>query len=201
MRNSLSIKLAEPGDDREAIFRLRYRVDVDEMACPQQDADHQRRRIEDPLDRHGLILGAWHGGDLIGSVRSNLLRDGDIGPYRNLYGLDRLTYQEFRQTSITTRLLVLPRMRHTHVAVDLATALYALGLDRGILFDYIDCTAHLVPLFTQLGYRCHGHAVHPEYGEVTVMRLNLIDSAHLQSVNSPFLAPLRAWLAPRTAIA
>lgn len=201
MRNSLSVRLAAPGNDREAIFRLRYRVCVDEMASPQKDADHQRRRIEDALDRHGLILGAWRGAELIGTVRANLLRDGGIGLYRDLYGLDRLTYREFRHTSITTRLMVLPRMRHTRVAVGLATALYALGLNRGILFDHIDCNAHLVPFFTHLGYRIHRSAVHPEYGEVTVMRLNLIDSAHLQSVNSPFLAPLQEWFAQRTAIA
>ena len=187
-RPPFSIRLATTDPDREAIYRLRYRVYVEEMQRPQKDADHEARLIRDALDDFGLLFGAWRHGVCIGTLRVNLLRDGDIGDYRTMYGLQSLTPQEVFHTSITTRLMVLPGARRRGVSIALASAAAALAPEKDITHDYIDCNAHLVPFFAHLGYVPHrADLVHPEYGAVTVMKVALEDSAHLDAVDSPFI--------------
>lgn len=120
MTHTLSTRLASSDDEREAIFRLRYRVYVEEMGRLQKDADHARHRTQDTLDSRGHLLGAWNAGALVGTVRTNFLREDDIGVYRELYRLDQLADHEAKHSSITTRMMVLAQARHTRVALRLA---------------------------------------------------------------------------------
>ena len=175
---------------RDAVFRFRYDIYVREMARPQKDADHARGRIEDALDAFAVLLAARDAatGLVTGTVRANVLGDGSIGTYGEIYRLDGLSSDERRVTSITTRLMVERTRRGTVLAAKLASALYECALDRGVEVDYCDCNAHLVPFFTHLGYRPLRMVAHPEYGPVTVMRLDIQDLAHLRGVGSPFAA-------------
>jgi GNAT superfamily N-acetyltransferase len=157
------------------------------MQRPQKDADHDARIIRDPLDDFGLLFGAWRHEVCIGTLRVNLLRDGDIGDYRQMYQLTTLTRGEADRTSITTRMMVLPDARRRGVSIALASAAAALAPHKDITTDYIDCNDHLVPFFEHLGYVPHCPLVHPEYGRVTVMSVALDDDAHLDAVGSPFL--------------
>jgi GNAT superfamily N-acetyltransferase len=175
---------------REAVFRFRYDIYVREMARVQKDADHTAGRIEDRLDAFGMVLAAVDRGTglVIGTVRANVLGDGDIGPYGALYGLTRLSPDERRVSSITTRLMVERTKRGSAVGVRLAMALFRYGLSRGVETDYIDCNTHLVSFFEHLGYQPLRLIEHSEYGRVTVMRLALRDAAHLRRVGSPLAA-------------
>jgi GNAT superfamily N-acetyltransferase len=175
---------------RADVFRFRYDIYVREMARPQTYADHARGRIEDPLDAFAVLLAAVdrETGLVAGTVRANVLGDGDIGPYAALYGLDRLSTAERRKTSITTRLMVERTKRGSAAGTRLAAALYAHGRARGVETDYIDCNAHLVPFFERLGYRPVRLIDHPDYGRVTLMRIDVGDDAHLRRCGSPLAA-------------
>lgn len=180
--------------DFEAICRFRYSVYVDEMNRPQKDADHEQQSIVDFLDdSESRLYGAWNGHAVVGTLRSNYLAYSDIGQYLDQYRLENLTSWERRHSSITTRLMVRQSHRNSMLAVRLACETYHHGLAEGVLFDFIDCNSHLVPFFTGLGYLVHADDVtHPEYGRVTVMRLNLTDRGHLERINSPFRRLLRS---------
>jgi hypothetical protein len=183
------VEAREPGL-REEIFRFRYDIYVREMGRPQKDADHARGRIEDGLDAFAFLLAAVDQATTLvaGTVRTNLLRDGDIGAYREIYGLANLSAAARGTSSVTTRLMVERTKRGSAMAVRLASALYAFGLRHGVDADYIDCNPHRVPFFEHLGYRTLRTIDHPDYGDVTLMRLDLRDLAHLQRVKSPFVA-------------
>ena len=186
----MAIEIIEARDEasREAIFRFRYEIYVREMRRPQKDADHERGRIEDSLDAFAVLLAAkdTSTGRIVGTVRSNVLGDGSAGPYEALYGLAHLAPSARRVTAITTRLMVERNRRGTVLASMLATALFGIGHARGVEADFIDCNAHLVPFFARLGYREAGMIEHPEYGLVTLMRLDLQDDAFLRKIGSPF---------------
>jgi GNAT superfamily N-acetyltransferase len=172
---------------REAVFRFRYDIYVREMSRPQKDADHERARIEDALDADALLLAAKDAASplIVGTVRANIVGRASRGIYEDIYGLASLSEEARELTTITTRMMIARRLRGTALAVQLASALFARGLDRGIETDLIDCNRHLVPFFTHLGYRQMGTVSHPEYGDVTVMRLDVRDVAHLRAVGSP----------------
>ena len=182
----------------EAVYRFRYIIYVEEMNRKQKYADHAAKRICDPLDPGSYVVAAWDSAELVGTLRINFLRETDFGEYFDLYHIGRLPDAVQQHTSITTRLMIHPRFRRGTLGVRLFNALYRFALERGITTDVIDCNAHLIPLFTGLGYRVfRDDLIHPEYGAVTVMKLDLYDYYHFQQINSPILPVLEEWNAQR----
>jgi len=179
------------------LFAFRYRIYVEEMGRPQRYADHTQKIIVDPLDDSGINILAIDDGEIVGCVRTNFLRDGSVGEYEALYGLDRLSPGEREQSSICTRLMVGPSRRRSFVTFGIMKAVYEYGMARGIYLNFIDCNEHLVPFFQKFGYRLVGRKAHPEYGDVYVLRLDVLDLAHLEDVHSPFVPSLRAFLDAR----
>lgn len=184
-----TIGLVTTAAAREAVYRFRYQIYVREMRRIEPRACHRLGRLTDPLDKTALVVAATEPvtGRTIGTIRSNLLRDGGTCHYEALYGLGALSPAERQVTSITTRLMVTSEHRGGALAVQLAMAAYALGGARGIEADYIDCNDPLVPFFTRLGYRRVRRVTHPQYGNVTVMRLEVGDTSYLSAVRSPLL--------------
>lgn len=189
------IRPAVTPDEFRAIYRFRYAVYVEEMARPQKHADHLAKFIIDPLDvPAACVLAAWEAGEIVGTVRTNFLSSSCIGEYTYLYMLGSFSPAELAATSITTRLMVHPRHRRTLLATRLCCEAYRGGLDLGITTNFIDCNTHLVEYFAKLGYRIHRtNLVHPEYGVVSVMRLDLMDYVHLEAVCSPFRRLYHVW--------
>ena len=187
MKNLTDIRVAISGDELEEIYSFRYQIYVEEMNRKQIYADHRARRIEDPLDLDAINLGAWRGKALVGVVRINFPRDSDIGNYENFYRMRSVGEDHPSRTSIITRLMIAPKLRNTHLFLDLVAVCYAIGMARGIRWTFIDCNAHLVPLFLRLGYLAHtSPAVHEEYGLVSLLRIDLQNLKHLRQVKSPF---------------
>ena len=160
----------------------------------QKYADDATRRIFDPFDRTSRILGAYENDEVVGTVRTNFLRETEVGDYFDYYELSRLGRAEIECCSITTRLMIAPRHRKGTLAIRLIKGIYKHALERGIKVDLIDCNDQLVPFFTRLGYRIHReNLLHPEYGQVTVMKLDVTDRVHLGHVGSVFLPVLNEW--------
>jgi hypothetical protein len=185
---TISIQRVTSAADLEAVYRFRYSIYVEEMRRPQRYALHAERTILDPLDVSAHVFSATVNGCVVGTVRCNVLARSDVGHYLVLYGLNELPHDLRRSTTITTRLMVAPRYRHGTLATRLASAIYEFGLRIGITQDFIDCNPPLDIFFTRLGYLRHKTDVlHPEYGSVCVMRLNLTDANHLRQIGSPFM--------------
>jgi len=185
MRYSLSI--AETPRDREALFSFRYPIYVEEMRKPQKHADHERRRIEDPLDASAYnIIAKNQSGEIVGCVRVNFSRDGELGCYEELLDMRAVGLDHPRHTSICTRLMISKAHRRSTLAARLSCACFELDLERHIRWNFIDCTDSVVPFFSGLGYvRTHG-PTHPEYGLTNAMRLDLQDVEHLKGIGSVF---------------
>jgi predicted GNAT family N-acyltransferase len=188
VENNISIKLALTEAELEEVYRFRYRVYVDEMNRNQTFADHENRRIADPLDKAAYNFVATRAGMILGIVRVNFCREIDIGYYNELYATHIVGREHPSMTSISTRLMIRPELRGSTLAVRLCLSAYSHAFESGIEHNFIDCNDHLVPFFKGLGYIAHVPKVeHPEYGLVNPMRLKLTDEAHLVKMRSPFL--------------
>lgn len=189
----LAVRQVSDPTELERVYRFRYRIYVEEMGRPQAYADHLKKRIEDTLDRTGYVFAAFEKSEVVGTVRTNFVRDNNIGEYDRLYALDSVPGDVKPFASLTTRLMVAPRYRARLLAVQLACAVYSFGLREGIHVDFIDCNQHLVPFFSRLGYLPFRTDVnHPEYGRVHVMQLNLLDFGAFKRLRSPFRRILSA---------
>lgn len=191
-----TIRLASTEEDRLAVYRFRYEIYVEEMHRKQLYANHERRIVEDPIDWPSsrlFVATDTKTNAVIGTVRTNYLRGGSVQGYETLYRLSESS--EHRDAvSITTRLMTDSKYRRTKLAVSLAEATYLQALQDGIREDYIDCNPHLISFFERLGYRLSHSVDHPEYGEVSVMRLHLRDRSHLEAKKSPFLPILDRYV-------
>lgn len=175
-----------PGEAPQDLFRFRYRVYVEEMGRPQKYARHDSKTIVDFLDDTATNIVASDGEEILGCVRINFLRDGSIGDYAPFYGMDGLDPDSASAASICTRLMVNRCKRRTMVTIGVVTAVYEFALKRGIATNYIDCNRHLVQFFSKFGYERLFQRDHEEYGDVTIMRLDLRNAARLAQIGSPF---------------
>ena len=187
------IRLAETEDDREALYRFRYTIYVEEMGRVQHDADHINKRIKDDLDDEGHNLLAFKQGKLVGAARVNLNQCiSDF--YLDFYKIFQQTGTTRTNISIVTRLMIAEEVRKSTLTYRIFIACYEFGLWRGTKFNFVDCNDPLVDLF--MGFGCSyyiGKVNHPEYGIVNPLILDLHDEPNLRAVNSPFLNSYLKW--------
>ena len=130
-------------------------------------------------------------------MRANLLADGPIGDYFSFYGIDRIDPAAAMRSSICTRLMVRADFRKTQTPVDIFKNLYDFAIENRVESSYMDCNAHLVRFFRKFGYQNLGAKNHPEYGDVTIMRLDHFDFQRLVRIGSPFAEQAARELALR----
>lgn len=183
----MEIRLVQTESEKDAVYRLRYKIYIREMGLNQFFADHARQRICEPLDEFGYIFAAFQGNQVVGTVRLNYSKLSDIGYYPSLFEMDSVGHFHPQHTSITTKLIVSPELRSTTLAVRLALAAYQTAVKDQIRYDFIECKPNLVNLFLRLGYKVHkGRIFHPERGECISMILDLENFEHLEKIGSPF---------------
>lgn len=181
------VRMATSDADRERIFQFRYAIYIDEMRRTQRYADPDRRRIEEPFDATAHLVIAEHEGEVVGTVRANFGGETDLGYYGELFRMSEVGAAYPSRVSLTTKFMVAPAFRSGTLAVRIAACIFDFGCGRGIQHDFLDCNAHLEEFFGRLGYVKHmPKVVHPEYGLVQPMRLDLADEEHLRRVGSPF---------------
>jgi CRP-like cAMP-binding protein len=192
----IQVREATTEEERRAIYRLRYRVYVEEIGCEPEFADRNERMLREPIDDWAHNLYATLDGDVVGAVRRNLRRDGPL-EHEHLWDFNRFVPFYPGAVSMSTKLVVAPHKRGGLVMKHLCTANYRFGHDMGIRFDFLDCWPHLINLYEHLGYRRYKSNVsHPEAGYMTPMVLVGGDVEHLEAVGSPFAAVARTLNTP-----
>lgn len=183
-----SISLATRPDQREAVFRFRYSVLVEEEHRSPALADHHLRVIEEPWDATGRVLVARFGDTLVGAWRVNYSCEKEPGEELDFFETARFTDARPHTMAFTATPLVACGFRHSTVPDRLARAAYAMNRSEGITHDFVACSPEYEAFFTDLGYRPYlSRRNDPELGEVVPLVLILRDQEHLAQVYSPLL--------------
>jgi hypothetical protein len=112
------IRFAESEEERLAVFKFRYDIYSVEMGVMEPYADHVNKLIKDVLDGpQAMLLAAWDGDHVVGTTRTNLVRNGGIGNYLEYYRLTERSLADLQEMSISTRIMVHPRFRRTPLTV------------------------------------------------------------------------------------
>ena len=193
-RPSIQLRLASNNAEREAIYRFRYRVYVEEMKRPQRYADQERKRIVEPLDRTGRILGAFLEDEtVVGTCRLNYTSDSEF-EYAELYGMNGFDSLFPGKVSFATKLMVSNELRRGPLFLRITQEMFRIALFEGARVMLVDCNDPVRPLFERLGFIAYKRAEHSEYGRVTVMALFFEDLGHLERVRSPWTPILKTHL-------
>ena len=120
------IRLAETDKDREAIFRFRYRVYVDELGLRPAEADHGKRVLYDALDDKGLSYGLFDDEQVVGTLRILFFEDVErLDPLIDKYQC-RPALDAFGESALcaTSRFMLDPHLRGGRVILKLMSAVF-----------------------------------------------------------------------------
>ncbi|MBF0268336.1 MAG: cyclic nucleotide-binding domain-containing protein [Alphaproteobacteria bacterium] len=191
---TLRISQARSADEREAVWRFRYGVYVEEMGkIALANADHKRRFLADELDEDALILYAQEGDAVVATLRINNAKRTRLPPaLETAYRLSRFSAIAPERLSFSSRLMVARDLRGSVALHKILSRAYELGLESGVVYDFCYCAPALIELYEHLGYRPYTeNFLDPEVGYRVPLILALKDAAHLEAVQSPFWRKLK----------
>lgn len=186
---AITLRFAASPQDRDAVFRLRYQIYVEEMgydfgATPD-------KRLPDNPPRNNRLLMAEQDGALVGSLAIDWGGDLPFGAEdRQVYRLDPfLAKLPATALQIVGRFMSLPEARTSQVPELLLDAMLRFALEQGVAAIFLDCRPHLINTYMRLGFRPYAPtASHPIPGILIPLVLLLDDHAHLLRVRSRFAA-------------
>ncbi len=183
------IQKAENQAQREAIYRLRYQIHVDELGKHPADADHQRGQVRDSLDESADLFYAEVNSEIIASLRINRIDASAPIPthWYEVYHLNEFNQHPDSAKSLSSRLVVAAQWRSSPVLGLLLLQAYEFVRQTGIRFDFCNCVPSLVGFYEQLGYRRYQNGfLEEDTGYHIPLVLITEDAEHLKAVRSPF---------------
>lgn len=189
---SFQIQFATSEAEREAIYRLRYQIYVEELgAVTFPGVDHGRRLLGEGGVRNSRLLYAAVDGELVATLRLQLGADDALSEEdASVYEFARFAGRvEIGQVCILSRFMALPEHRGGPLPQLLLREMYRFCVAQGVALCLLDCRPHLLNLYQRLGFRTYGRPYsEPAYGLLIPMALLIDDRAHLERVGSPLLA-------------
>jgi predicted GNAT family N-acyltransferase len=188
----LQVHRATSRDEKEAVYRLRYQIYVEEMKTKQRFADHERRVVEEAHDAYAHHFYLQAGDRLVGSLRLNVMSEGEM-ECQESYGVDVLT-KWFRPSEIgmLTRFLVASDYRGRAAAQMLIGKAFEYCAEKRLRCGLLDCLPHLIKYYEAIGFRRYVDSFeHEDFGYETPMLFATEDVEYLEKIGSPMVALVR----------
>ena len=147
----INVLLCRSKSMAERAKRLRYEVYCLELRRNSPFADHQKKILSDKLDEQGYIFIAEEGGEVIGTLRLNLCRDGSVGALEDLYAM-RSSAHHPDATAVCTKFVIKKAKRRSPAAIKLLGAAARRAVESKITECYIDCIPPLLPYYRAIGF-------------------------------------------------
>lgn len=202
---SATIHHATTEAEREAIFRLRYQIYVEEMRIFTGIADHERRMLTDAHDATGRLIYATVDDEIVGTMRLHLGGDAPFSDeFEETYGLERFRPAvDDAQMLILTRFMVRPEYRGTPLAFHLIGETGRVALEEGAQLAFCDCQTHLLRYYHRMGFRSYECPIYNDelLGTIMVPLVFVLgDLAHLERIRSPLLRAVAGHPVDREAV-
>lgn len=190
----IQIAIAETKEEREAVYRLRYDVYVEEMGRYQAVADHKRRMLYEDVDEQSRIRYAAVDGEVVATAR---LTWGGDGPFPQRM-IDQYSLAPFlaelppEAMAVGERAMVRPHLRGTDLLLQMMIAGMDWVSERRIQLIFGDCEPHL-NLYLGLGQRTYSRTNinSPEAGYLIPIVTVVEDVEYLRQIGSPLAEHVR----------
>ncbi len=186
------IRLATTDEEKEAVYRFRYDVYVDEMGRYGEAADHANRRLVEPEDASARIWYAAEDGAVVATQRISW---GGDAPFSERliehYQLEPFLKELAPETlAVGERGMVTPRMRGSDVFFRLGQESASFTEEKRIQLVFGACEPHLLGLY--LGQGCRTFAKKninsAEAGYLIPIVTVVEDVEYLRRIGSPMAA-------------
>jgi hypothetical protein len=151
------VGLAETDEQKEAVYRFRYSVYVEEMGRYQGSADHAGRRLVEPEDDRSWIFSARaDDGEVVGTVRLSWGGNGFTERQVEEYRLDPFLAELPREhIALGERMMVKPELRGTGLVEEVLSCSNATGRAHDVRIQFGACEPHLLSLYLSDGLRTY----------------------------------------------
>jgi hypothetical protein len=188
-----TVRKAETAPEREAIYRFRYRVYIEELKY-NYPADHERKRLAQPEDEEPgtTLLYTGSADEVTSSVRVRSWKPGQVPEaVARAISLERFPGGERLGVSHIGRLMIRRTLRGKLILPSLLAGGYEfLAGERGADLAFLDCIPGIVRYYRQLGARPYGgRLIDLGYSPGIPLVIVLSDHAHLKRSGS-IVAPL-----------
>jgi predicted GNAT family N-acyltransferase len=160
MPGSEIVSVAETQQQREAIYRFRYHVYIEELKRDYPDADHERKWLRDEADEQDYTVNLYMGppDQIVGVVRLLVWPAGQVPRnYHQLFSMEIFPGIDDLVTSEIGRLMVKPSARGKTVFPSLIGAMYEHLVRRDCQLSFLYCVPGLVKHYRRnLGTRPYG---------------------------------------------
>ncbi|MEM8488594.1 MAG: GNAT family N-acetyltransferase [Bacteroidota bacterium] len=185
-----TLHIAQTEAEREAIYRLRYEVYVEEMHIFNDVADHECRMLYGENDTDAWLMYAKQDGQLIGSLRLNLGKYGQFSDeLEETYDLQRFrdTIQD-EQLLVLTRFMVRKGYRGSRLSYRMIEEVAEICKREKIEVAVCDCQPHLIRYYQRMGFRSYACPVYNDdaFGIMIPLAFVIRDLAYLADTRSPF---------------
>ena len=193
MDNEFSLRFAESEEDRQAVYRLRYELYVEDQDLFQEEADHEHRWLYDSYDAKATILMAESEGKIVATMRAIW---GAVVPFaeatREEYDLGLFDgVVDEADIMVMSRLLVRKEFRGTMITFQLIWKAWEYAGECGAELIIGSCEPHLLSHYRQFGFRPYSKLYnHPTNGILIPIVVVAGDLDHLRKIESPMLSPL-----------
>jgi hypothetical protein len=147
---------AQSEDEREALFRFRYSIYVEEMGRYGRIADHRGRRLVEPEDANSILYGARARGEIVGTSRMTLGAGGFSERQISQYSLTPfLAELPIQAMAVGERLMVAPDLRGSTVGPKLRDLALEDVEAANVRLVFGNCEPHLLSLYLSSGARTY----------------------------------------------
>ena len=181
--------------EREAIYRFRYRVYVEEMNRYRSVADHEGKRLVEPDDARSHLYYAAADEEVVGTMR---LTWGGDAPFteRHIEQYDLAPFLDAvpqEQLVIGERFMVDRAYRGSDLIYRLFCTYLAFVNERRIQLIFGDSEPHLLNLYQGLGFRTYSdkNVNSPETGYLIPLVMVPEDLDYMRAIKSPLCEVLR----------
>lgn len=192
--DALVVNIAVTPEEKQAIYRFRYRIYANEISYHGTGIDHERQLLYDEMDEWAILLYTTSNTEIIGTLRINIGSINDF-PLELAQSLQMSQFQKFMQNSTrqsfayVSKGMIASSYRGSGVHFILAQKSYEFFQENRVQFGFLICNHYLIPFHEHHGYQRYGQSFTDSVvGLVAPLALLVEDVHHLRAVHSPFVA-------------
>lgn len=146
-------------EEKDQIFKLRYRVYIEELGKHHIDNDHLRKIVSDEYDEAGRYIYAKNEARVCGALRVILFNEVYLRRLCNMYKLPAgfINEVDLKSIGFVDRFVIDKEFRNSMLGLKIMKRLYTDTINSGISFGFINAERSLVRTYYQIGYRVYDY--------------------------------------------
>jgi hypothetical protein len=196
------VHIARTQEEKEAIYRLRYEIYVEELQKGfLKNVDHTNRWVCDENDKKEstILFYTGSGKEITGTLRIEIWEPGKIpAEVRERFSLHLFPAIDKQIIIEASRLIVRPNLRGKLILPALARAAYEHACSHHLIyFSFVYCAPGLVRAYRKLGYRPYSaELIYNEDGVRVPLVMITSDIDYFKKQHSPFTSLVHHYFGP-----